>query len=153
MNAKPNLIISLVVMLAGMMLLAACNSYQPAVVSASEPEPVEAIAVDEFESVEVVPVVLAVSGSMQWKSGGFSGDDSYDPAAAWMMDTAEEIKAPAEENAFSQRSGGSLSGDDAYDPAATLTIESPPTEQYLTPPGETNNSGDDVYDPAAGGEF
>jgi hypothetical protein len=153
MNAKGNLIISLLVMLAGMMLLTACNSHQPDVVSASEPEPVEAIAADEFESVEVVPVALAELGSMQRKSAGFSGDDSYDPAAEWIIDSGEEIKAPADEYEFSQISGGSLSGDDVYDPAANLSIEIPLGEHNFTPSGGANNSGDDDYDPAAGGEF
>jgi hypothetical protein len=153
MNAKVNLFLCLVVMLAGMMLLVACNSYQPAVVSANEPEAAEVIDADEIQSVEVVPVVLAESGSSQRTSAGFSGDDSYDPAAEWMIDAAEEIKAPAEENAFSQISGGSLSGDDVYDPAANLTIEIPLGEQNFTTPEGANFSGDDDYDPAAGGEF
>ena len=153
MNTKPNLIISLVVLLAGMMLLVSCNPNQPDLVSASGPELVEEIAADEFEAVEVVPVVLAELGSMQQKSGGFSGDDSYDPAAEWMIDSVEEIKAPAEVYEFSQISGGSFSGDDVYDPAGNLTIEIPLSEHNFTPPGGANYSGDDDFDPAAGGEF
>jgi len=156
MNTKPNLIISLVVLLAGMMLLVACNSHQPNVVSASEPEPVEAIAADEFESVEpgeVVQVLASETGSMQRKSGGFSGDDSYDPAAEWMFDSVEEIEAPAEVYEFSQLSGISFSGDDVYDPAGNLSIEIPLSEHYFTPSGGANFSGDDDFDPAAGGEF
>jgi hypothetical protein len=153
MNTKPNLIISLVVLLAAMLLLVSCNPNQPDLVSASGPEPVEAIAVDEFEAVEVVPVVLAELGSMQQKSGGFSGDDSYDPAVEWKIDSVEGIKAPAEEYVFSQISGGSFSGEDVYDPAANLTIEIPLGEHNFTKSGENNNSGDDDYDPAAGGEF
>ena len=156
MNTKPNLIISLVVLLAGMMLLVACNSHQPNVVSASEPEPVEAIAADELESAEpgeVVPVLKAELGGIQRKSEGFSGDDSYDPAVEWKIDTAEEIKAPAEEYELSQLSSGSLSGDDVYDPAGNLMVEIPPSEQNFTPSGGANFSGDDDFDPAAGGEF
>jgi len=156
MNAKPNLIISLVVMLAGMMLLVACNSHQPDVVSASEPEPLVAIEADEFESGEsgeVVQVSAVELGSMQRISAGFSGDDSYDPAAEWMFDSVEEIEAPAEVYEFSQLSGISFSGDDVYDPAGNLTIEIPLGEHNFTPPGGANNSGDDDYDPAAGGEF
>jgi len=156
MNTKPNLIISLVVLLAGMMLLVACNSHQPNVVSASEPEPVEAIAADEFESVEpgeVVQVLEAEQGGMQLRSAGFSGDDSYDPAVEWKIDSVEEIKAPAEEYEFIQLSGVSFSGDDVYDPAANLTIEIPLGEHNFTLPGGANFSGDDDYDPAAGGEF
>jgi hypothetical protein len=152
MNTKVNLIICLVVMLVGMMLLVACNPNQPDLVSASGPELVEEIVADEIEAVEVVPVVLAELGSIQRKSGGFSGDDSYDPAAEWMIDSVEEIKAPAEEYAFGQINAGSLSGDDVYDPAANLTIEIPLAEQNSTPPG-VNYSGDDDYDPAAGGEY
>ena len=156
MNTKPNLIISLVVLLAGMMLLVACNSHQPNVVSASEPEPVEAIAVDEFESVEpgeVVQVSAVELSGMQLRSAGFSGDDSYDPAAEWMIDSVEEIKAPAEEHVFSQTSGGNFSGDDVYDPAGNLTIEIPLGEYNFTTPGGANYSGDDDFDPAAGSEF
>lgn len=152
MNTKPNLIISLVVLLAGMMLLVACNSHQPNVVSASEPEPVEAIAADEFESVEpgeVVQVLASETGSMQRKSGGFSGDDSYDPAAEWMFDSVEEIEAPAEVYEFSQLSGISFSGDDVYDPAGNLSIEIPLGEHNFTPSGGANFSGDDDFDPAA----
>ena len=120
MNTKPNLIISLVVLLAGMMLLVACNPNQPNVVSASGPEPMEAIA--------------AVSRS----SAGFSGDDSYDPAAA-LVAPAEEVSAMV--------STGNFSGDDAYDPAASLAIEILPEAQ-----SGASYSGDDAYDPAAGGE-
>jgi hypothetical protein len=69
-----------------------------------------------------------------------------------MIDSVEEIKAPAEEYAFGQINAGSLSGDDVYDPAANLTIEIPLAEQNSTPPG-VNYSGDDDYDPAAGGEY
>ena len=156
MNAKPNLIISLVVMLAGMMLLVACNSHQPDVVSASEPEPLVAIEADEFESGEsgeVVQVSAVELGSMQRISGGFSGDDSYDPAAEWKIDSGEEIKVPTEEYEFSQLSGGSFSGDDVYDPAGNLTIKIPLSERNFTPLGEANFSGDDDFDPAAGGEL
>ncbi len=152
MTARANMILCLVVMLVGMMLLVSCNPNQPDLVSASGPELVEEIAADEFEAVGVVPVVLAELGSMQRKSGGFSGDDSYDPAAEWMIDSVEEIKAPAEEYEFGQLNIGSLSGDDVYDPAANLTIEIPLGEENSTPPG-VNYSGDDDYDPAAGGEF
>jgi hypothetical protein len=156
MNPKPNLIISLVVLLVGMMLLVACNSHQPNVVSASEPEPVEAIAADEFEPVEpgeVVQGLASEQGRMQLRSAGFSGDDSYDPAAEWMIDSVEEIKAPTEVYGFSQTSGGSLSGDDVYDPAGNLTIKIPLSERNFTPLGEANFSGDDDFDPAAGGEL
>ena len=152
MNTRTNSILYLFAMLVGMMLLTACNPNQPNVVSASEPEPVEAIAADEFESVEpgeVVQVLASETGSMQRKSGGFSGDDSYDPAAEWMFDSVEEIEAPAEVYEFSQLSGISFSGDDVYDPAGNLSIEIPLSEHYFTPSGGANFSGDDDFDPAA----
>jgi len=138
------------------MLLTACNPNQRNVVSASEPEPIEAIAGDEFESVEpgeVVQILEAEQGGMQLRSAGFSGDDGYDPAAEWMIDSVEEIKAPAEVYEFNLTSGGSLSGDDVYDPAGNLMIEIPLGEHNFTPPRGANNSGDDDYDPAVGGEF
>jgi hypothetical protein len=156
MNTRTNSILYLFAMLVGMMLLTACNPHQPNVVSASEPEPVEAIAADEFESVEpgeVVQVLTAELGIMQLRSAGFSGDDSYDPAAERLIDSIEEIKEPAEEHEFSQISGGSLSGDDVYDPAGNLSIEIPLGEHNFTPSGGANFSGDDDFDPAAGGEF
>ncbi len=156
MNARTNLILYFSAMLVVMMLLTACNPHQPDVASASEPEPVEAIAADEFESVEpgeVVQVSEAKQGGIQLRSTGFSGDDSYDPAAEWLIDSVDEIKAPAEEYKFSQTNGGSLSGDDVYDPAANLTIEIPLGEHNFTPSGGANFSGDDDFDPASGGEF
>ena len=102
MNTRSFLTISLVVMLASMMMLTACSPYLPVVVSASGPEPIEAIA--------------AVSRS----SAGFSGDDAYDPAAAL-------VAAPVEISALV--STGNFSGDDAYDPAASLAIEILPEAQ------------------------
>ena len=152
MNTRTNSILYLFAMLVGMMLLTACNPSQPNMVSASEPEPVEAIAADEFESIEpgeVVQVLEAEQGGKQLRSAGFSGDDSYDPAAEWMIDSVEEIKAPAEVYEFSQTSGSSLSGDDVYDPAANLSIEIPLGEHNFTPSGGANFSGDDDFDPAA----
>ena len=130
MNTRTNSILYLFTMLVGMMLLTACNSHQPNVVSASEPEPVEAIAVDEFESVEPGEVVQV-------------------SAVEWMIDSVEEIKAPAEVYEFSQLSGISFSGDDVYDPAGNLSIEIPLSEHYFTPSGGANFSGDDDFDPAA----
>ena len=156
MNTRNNSILYLFAMLVGMMLLTACNQHQPNVVSASEPEPVQAIDADEFESIEpgeVVQVLAAEQGDMQLRSAGFSGDDSYDPAAEWMIDSVEEIKAPAEVYGFSQTSDGSLSGDDVYDPAGNLSIEIPLSEHNFTPSGGANYSGDDDFDPAAGSEF
>ncbi len=155
MNTRNISILVLIAILVGVMLLTACNPQQPVVVSASEPEPVDAIAADEFESVEpgeVVKVLGAESGSMQRKSGGYSGDDSYDLAAEGMIYSDQEIKAPTKEHDFSRISAGGFSGDDVYDPAANLTIEIPLAEQNSTPPG-VNYSGDDDYDPAAGGEY
>jgi hypothetical protein len=156
MNTRTNSILYFFAMLVGMMLLTACNPNQPNVVSASEPEPVEAIAADEFESVEpgeVVQVLEAELSGMQLRSAGFSGDDSYDPAAEWIIDSVEEIKASAKKYEFSQISGGSLSGDDVYDPAGILTIEITPGEHNFTSSGGANFSGDDDFDPAAGVEF
>ena len=66
-------------------------------------------------------------------SGGYSGDDAYDPAAGGNPDAS--ISAAT----------GDLSGDDAYDSAVGGNLG--PSISVVT----GGYSGDDAYDPAAGG--
>ena len=152
MNVRCNLIPCYVVMLIGMILLAACNSNQLEKVSASELKTVDVIDLVEYESVEVVQAMETKFNSQNRAKAGFSGDDIYDPAAEQTVDSVEARELLREAYEFDKLGGGSYSGDDVYDPAVNLTIEIPKSEESITMPGGANYSGDDDYDPSVGGE-
>ena len=102
--------------------------------------------------------VTSFSGAFV-SSGGWSGDDAYDPAAGGTPELSVSAAVARSNFGSSALSAvGSYSGDDAYDPAAGGTPELSVSAvlarsnfgaSELSAVGSL--SGDDAYDPAAGG--